>query len=136
VWLLLNDRLNTRNILRRRRKHLDEGYSCVLCHENGEETVDHLFFDCSSAVTRWFAIGITWNDNSNVHQKIYIAKMAFYYPFFMDDFMIDDWIIWNERNNFIFNHKPPSLASWKVSFKDEVLQHLLRIKSLHPSIMS
>jgi hypothetical protein len=52
AWLLLNDRLNTRNILRRRRKHLDEGYSCVLCHENIEETVEHLFFDCSSAITR------------------------------------------------------------------------------------
>jgi hypothetical protein len=32
AWLLLNDKLNTRNILRRRKKFLEEGYNCVLCH--------------------------------------------------------------------------------------------------------
>jgi hypothetical protein len=37
--------------------------------------------------------------------------MAFAYPFFMEVFMIGAWIIWKERNNFIFSHKPPSLAS-------------------------
>jgi hypothetical protein len=88
AWLLLNDILNTRNILRRKRKHLDEVYNCVLYHENAEETVEHLIFDCSTAVTRWFAIGITWNENSNVHKKIYNAKMAFGYTVFMEVFMI------------------------------------------------
>jgi hypothetical protein len=43
AWLLLNDRLNTRNILRRRRKVLDEGYNCVMCHNSEEETAAHLF---------------------------------------------------------------------------------------------
>jgi hypothetical protein len=56
--------------LKRRRKHFDEGYNCVLCHEKIEEIVEHLFFDCSSVVTHWFATGITWNENLNVHQKI------------------------------------------------------------------
>jgi hypothetical protein len=136
AWLLLNNRLNTRNILKRRRNHLDDGYNCVLCHENVEETVEHLFFECSSTVTCWFDTGINWNENSNIHQKIYIAKMEFAYAFFMEVFMIGAWIIWKKRNDFIFSHKPPCLASWKVSFKNEVLRHLLRIKSsLHPSIL-
>jgi hypothetical protein len=43
AWLLLNDRLNTRNILRRRRKALDEGYNCVMCHNGDEETAAHFF---------------------------------------------------------------------------------------------
>jgi hypothetical protein len=36
AWLLLNDRLNTRNMLRRRYKHLDQGYSCALCLDNAQ----------------------------------------------------------------------------------------------------
>jgi hypothetical protein len=46
TWLLLNDTLNTRNILRRRRKYLEDGYNCVLCLEDVEESVEHLFFGC------------------------------------------------------------------------------------------
>jgi len=44
TWLLLNDRLNTKNMLRRRNKFLEEGYNCVLCQEGVEETSEHLFF--------------------------------------------------------------------------------------------
>lgn len=58
-WLLLNDRLNTRNMLRRWHKSLEEGYNCVLCQEGCEETIEHLFFNCPSSVTRWLALGIS-----------------------------------------------------------------------------
>lgn len=44
AWLLLNDRLNTRNLLSRRKKFLEEGYCCVLCQNDLEETSEHLFF--------------------------------------------------------------------------------------------
>jgi transcription elongation factor Elf1 len=44
--------LNTRNILRRRKKVLDEGYNCVMCHNNGEETATHLFFSYPAATSR------------------------------------------------------------------------------------
>jgi hypothetical protein len=47
AWLL-NDKLNTRNILRRRKKFLED-YRCVMCQGNMEETLEHLFFDCSCA---------------------------------------------------------------------------------------
>ena len=50
-WLLLNDKLNTRNMLRRRNKFLED-YSCVMCSSNTEETLEHLFFDCPSAAAR------------------------------------------------------------------------------------
>ena len=47
TWLLLMDRLNTRNILKRK-KHKLEGnnYNCVLCNQNVEETALHVFFTC------------------------------------------------------------------------------------------
>jgi hypothetical protein len=137
AWLLLNDRLNTRNMLRRRNKVLVDGYNCVLCHEGAEETLEHLFFDCPSATCRWLALGINWATNSNVHQKIYIARQAFVEPFFMEIFLIGAWCIWNERNDLIFNKKQPSLASWMDSFKLLVYNHFCRIKSsFHISLLS
>lgn len=136
AWLLLNDRLNTRNMLRRRNKFLEEGYNCVLCQNSMEETIEHLFFDCPSAISRWFALGIIWEENANIHEKLYIAKQGFMQPFFMEIFMIGPWCLWNERNNFIFNGKVPNFTSWKSAFKNEVTAHLFRIKqSLHQSIL-
>jgi hypothetical protein len=136
AWLLLNDRLNTRNILRRRKKFLEEGYNCVLCQDGVEETIEHLFFDCPSTVSRWYDLGIIWDENANIHQKLYVAKQVFMQPFFMEVFMVGAWCLWNERNDFIFNRKVPSLTSWKSTFKNEVTAHLVRIKqSLHQSIL-
>lgn len=64
AWLLLNDRLNTRNMLRRRKKFLEEGYNCVLCQLGVEETIEHIFFDCTLSVRRWFKLGIIWEDDA------------------------------------------------------------------------
>lgn len=77
AWLLLNDKLNTRNMLRRRKKYLEDGYNCVLCQNGVEETMEHLFFDYPSSVSRWFAIGILWDEDANVHHKIYMDKQRF-----------------------------------------------------------
>jgi hypothetical protein len=55
----------------------------------------------------------------------------------MEIFMIGAWILWKERNDFIFNHKPPSVAAWKVALRSKALEHLVRIKSeFHFSIVS
>jgi hypothetical protein len=83
AWLLLNDRLNTRNILRRRKKFL-ENYNYVMCQCNVEETLEHLFFDCSCAATRWFSLGIVWNDEAQVNHKI-MRQDCFPLPFFHGD---------------------------------------------------
>jgi hypothetical protein len=51
--------------------------------------------------------------------------------------MIGAWTIWNERNDYVFNHKPPSCASWKTRFKSEVREHLVKIKKeLHRSVIN
>ena len=109
AWLQLNDRLNTRNLLRRR-NYLDEGYNCVLCHENVEETTSHLFFDCLTAITRWFSIGIIWDDSLDINQKIENKKAEFGSPFFMEIFMVAAWCIWKEIYSLIFDGKIPSVS--------------------------
>ena len=135
-WLLLVDRLNTRNMLKRRKKFLQEGYHCVLCQDGVEEIAEHLFFQCTSAASRWFALGITWDEHSNIHQKLYLARNEFRQPFFMDIFLIGAWCLWNEGNNYIFKNKPPSIVAWKASVKYTVTSHLIRIKQCyHNSIL-
>lgn len=61
TWLLLMDRLNTRNILKRK-NHKIEGnnYNCVLCTSRQEETAMHLFFTCPFAKRCWQLTGIQW----------------------------------------------------------------------------
>jgi hypothetical protein len=44
-WLLLKDRLNTRNLLRRKNKVLED-YNCAISNSGTEETCMHLFFEC------------------------------------------------------------------------------------------
>jgi hypothetical protein len=82
------------------------------------------------------ALGITWNDNANIHQRIYMTKEYFHQPFFVEVFLVGAWCLWNERNGFIFSNKVPNFASWKAAVKTEVSAHLIRIKhSLHSSIL-
>ena len=114
---------------------MEEGYNCVLCHDNWEETIKHLLFSCTCTTSRWFALGIVQRDDGNIHEKLSAAKQNFPCPFFMEVVMIGAWYIWNERNALIFNGKAPSLLAWKASFKKEVGDHLCRIKpSLRESI--
>jgi hypothetical protein len=127
AWLLLADRLNTRDILRRRHKHLEEGYHCVLCHVQVDETSLHLFFDCSSSITRWYSIGIQWGQEDIIFDLLQHQHDNFTGSYFMDLFMIGAWCIWKERNDLIFNHKVPSLVNWKQLFKNEVKLHLFRL---------
>lgn len=47
-WLLMKDRLSTRNILRWKNIQ-PESYNCVLCQSQPEETVQHWFFSCPFA---------------------------------------------------------------------------------------
>ncbi|KAG2570573.1 hypothetical protein PVAP13_7KG053109 [Panicum virgatum] len=102
-----------------------------------DETSEHLFLLCSSAVTRWFCICITLDDDLSLNENIIAAKRIFPYPFFMEVFMIGAWCIWNERNALIFYGKTPSMAAWKVSFKREVLDYLHKIKpAWHQAIHS
>jgi hypothetical protein len=47
-WLLLNDRINTRNLLGRKRMALLT-YNCATLECNREETLQHLFWTCPFA---------------------------------------------------------------------------------------
>jgi hypothetical protein len=59
AWLLLMDKLNTRNILKRKNFAIqDSNYDCVLCSNNTEETAYHHFFGCPFSKECWQRIGL------------------------------------------------------------------------------
>lgn len=82
-WLLLRDRLNTRNLLRRKNMILDD-YNCVLCNPGCEETSFHLFFECTFSQDCWSSIPIAWNTNLQPLDMIIEARTVFGYVLFRE----------------------------------------------------
>lgn len=61
AWLLLADRLNTRNMLRRRIFVLaNNDYGCLFCSNPPKETLVHLFFKCPFVAECWNTLDIIW----------------------------------------------------------------------------
>jgi hypothetical protein len=133
AWLLLADRLNTRNMLRRRQYKLDgDVYTCLLCASPPEETVVHLFFTCPFSAQCWNQIGMSWPDSSCRFDLMHGGKIAWNRPLFMETFVIAAWGIWKERNNKHFRGVMPSLNSWRERFRNDMSMMVHRTKdSLH-----
>jgi hypothetical protein len=56
-WLLLKDRVSTRELLRRKNMDLQD-FSCVLCSALVEESLVHLFLECPFDIQCWDLIGV------------------------------------------------------------------------------
>lgn len=122
------DRLNTRNILKRKNHRIEgNNYNCVLCQANTEETAFHLFFGCTFNKHCWQLFGIHWNTHLNFFDILISTKMNFPNSFYMETFIIGAWQIWKQRNNLIFERNQPSLQDWKQHFIDESLLQAHRL---------
>jgi hypothetical protein len=53
AWLLLSDRLNTRDMIRRRHWNVTDVFHCVLCPSHLTEDWTHLFFKCTFSIRIW-----------------------------------------------------------------------------------
>ena len=82
-WLLLKDRLSTRELLRRKRMFLQD-YICVLCNANVDESLNHLFLECPFAVQCWAMINIQISPQLNPFQNLQSFKDQLGVPFFME----------------------------------------------------
>ena len=76
LLVLLKDRSNTINLLRRKNMDLDS-YNCVLCNLDCEETSFHLFFECPFSRDCWSTIPINWNLNLSALDMILQAREDF-----------------------------------------------------------
>lgn len=116
AWLLLSDRLNTKNMLRR--WHYVVGPvtprsdDCVLCRQQCEETLEHLFFLCQFSVQCWDKLNISWGMGNNRFDWLSCARREWARPMFMEAFLVAAWSIWKERNNYIFRRIPFTFQSW------------------------
>jgi hypothetical protein len=128
AWLLMKDRLNTKDLIIRKSWKLDDGPSCVLCTNQMLETRDHLFFECPFAVACWEFTGIRWDSSELISPRFALARDSFIGPCFMEIAICDAWNIWKERNDLIFKQQNPSLRRWKVRFQSDLLLHQHRVK--------
>lgn len=86
-WLLVHDRLSTRNILRRMHMHLPS-YFCMLCSQSHEETVQHLFLDCDMAKACWATLGLTIDTSLEPLQIFESLRLQLNVSFFMEIIII------------------------------------------------
>jgi len=118
-WLLLRDQLNTRNILRRKNRDLDD-YNCVLCNSGCEETLLRLFLSCPFSQDCWNTLHIHWNLNLDPLDMVIEARTTFGHCIFREIMITACWIIWKTRNDIIFDNGVCNLSVWKRHFKEEL----------------
>lgn len=130
-WLLMMDRLNTKDIMQRKHWHVDSGPECVLCNAAILETKDHLFFECDFARHCWEFLHIPWAESGSFSEDFVHAKAAFPGPCFMEVFACAVWNIWRARNDFIFRNIQVSFNRWKVGFQSDLFLHKYKVKSMY-----
>jgi hypothetical protein len=91
-WLLLKDKLSTRDLLQRQSVELDS-YTCDLCIRRKTETVAHLFFRCSFAKACWSSIGASVVTSRPVFQILKLLKDKLAVPFSMEIIILMTWAI-------------------------------------------
>ena len=132
--ILLVDRLNTRNMLRRRHYNVANNvYTCMLCQNPPEETVEHLFLACPFSQRCWAKVGMLWPAMGDRISLIHGGKESWHQPLFMDMFLMAAWSLWMERNNVYFRGIKHSFDSWLARFRNLLclLLHNCR-EDLHP----
>ena len=112
-WLLLPNRLNTRNMLRRRHYNVGTTYNCTICNLGTEETVEHLFFHCDFARNCWSLLHMDFPSDTTLTRLSLTAlgKNSWNKPMFMEVFATATWSLWKERNNCYFEGIPPTSAA-------------------------
>jgi len=93
AWLVLVDRLNTKDMLRRRHCNTQDDDLYVLCSQGTVEDIQHLFFTCTFARRCWQALNIQWNEQLGLLPRLTQARANSNLPFFVDLVMIASWEI-------------------------------------------
>ena len=125
--MLLNDRLSTRELLKRRNMVL-LFYFCVCCNQSVDETLTHVFIHYNFAQLCWSTIGLVVGQD-DAFTTLENLKVQLGVPFFMDIIIIMSWCIWMQRNDYIFRSIQPSQDHYRRHFDKEFALVILRAKS-------
>jgi hypothetical protein len=134
-WLLLHDRLNTQELLRKKNMDL-QNHSCVLCTRNVKENLMHIFFECPFSKWCWRFVNIHWNTSLSPQDMLNRRRRQFVSRILREVIMMVCWTIWCHTNVVIFDATPVSLDHWKEAFKDEFRLVIHRASSKTKSLLS
>ena len=126
--MLLHDRVNTRNLLRRKSFVLEE-YNCAVLNCQQEETLHHLFWGCQFSRNCWDFICPQRSPNLSVLEAFQDLKDKLRVPFFMEIIILGSWAIWIVKNNKNFENIQPSFQRWKHIYFEEMKLLSHRIKN-------
>ena len=133
-WLLLKDRISTRELLRRKNMELQD-YNCAICQDLVEESLSHLFIGCPFATSCWNWLQLEVDHQLDFMQNLELFRRQLQVPFFPEIIIIMCRTIWKARNGLIFNQVQPLIQESKKEFKQEFALLLLRAKRKYfPSI--
>lgn len=127
-WLLLKDRLGTRDLLRRKNTILDS-YTCDLCIWQRPETNVHYFYDVTSPRPVGILLEFPLSPPDQCCRFSKKIKERLEVPFFMDIIILMAWSIWLTRNDRIFSNIDPSVDNCKRKFKKEFHSAAARSKT-------
>jgi hypothetical protein len=82
AWLLLDDRLNIRDMLKRRHWNVTENTHCELCFARAYEDKMHLFFECNFSQRVWTYLQIDWLHGQDMQTTALRARKDFAKPFY------------------------------------------------------
>jgi hypothetical protein len=119
AWLVLVDRLNTKSMLQRRHLNIQDDAICVMCNSGAEETIDHLFFECTFATECWATINIDWDTSLPLLDMFTHARKAHSISFFTEATLIAAWELCKVRNDKIFQRRDPAPSLWLSNFKNQ-----------------
>jgi hypothetical protein len=133
-WLLLHDRLNTRNLLRRKKLQL-QSYQCAISNCDEEETLVHLFWACPFADQCWNFVCLQRDRRLSILEVFEDMITKINQPFAMEIVILSAWGIWIIRNNKVFKDQNAIFNSWKAIYIQELklLEH--RMKKKHISAL-
>ena len=111
AWLMLVDRINTRDMLRRRKFNIGTVFTCLLCDSGCDETRNHLFFECAFGTSCWDRLGIHWDINLPVEGMSERARRDSQGALFTEAVILGAWNIWKIRNRKLFDHVQPEVPT-------------------------
>lgn len=127
LYLLLNDKLLTREVLMRRSFMIQDS-SCPLCDQCGPETAQNIFFECSYARLLWNKIALLVGQTVMLNGDSIQQTWRNSYEKFKGNHQMRTkwealvsaacWMLWRERNCKVFEEKVQpldTLVQWIVS---------------------
>jgi hypothetical protein len=97
AWLLVSDRLHTRDMLRLRNWNVITDFTCVLCPTHTTEDWIHLFFDCNISRRIWNYLQVEWTQEDTVEDMFISAIKSFSKPFFTEVIILACWYMEKEK---------------------------------------